>query len=1193
MRKGFWRKFSAFLALISILAQSLVLLLASAPRVYAQEEVEQVALEESVTETPIPTTSDEITASPSPEDQPQITPEEAIFEIDITLTPPENVTPSNAQTQNELEQLENQENNNSPNEKPQDEEPQEYNEELHVIVINNVSAESLDLETTVKDSSATLTTDKADYSPTDTVIISGSDFKPEQTYKLIITSENEPPAHFETEIKSDENGSFIYAYQLDGTYRPNYKVEAKDEDGNIIATITFTDDIQAPVPFSDSFGTVNSSSVTNWDEQDPAEITSGSGEDSSRPGSPTTKFAKIGQSSGGTDGWIRRTINATGFQSLQLKYYWRGDSDAESNDLGIVEYCLGATCTSFNQLVTHALNNTSWSGQQTINLPSSLNNSVFRIRFRNSSSNTDEYFRVDDVEVAGSGIVPPDTIPPTDPADVHSTDHTINVPSSDNTIAIAWTLAGSAPGASDSESGVDGYSYSFSGGVTDLPDTVKDSEESSIGTTSSSLSDGNWWFHLRTRDNAGNWTSTVHIGPFIVDTGAPVLSEATAVQTPTNDTTPAYVFNSDEEGTVSYGGSCSSPDSSAVSGNNTITFNSLLDGTYSDCTIIVTDSAENSSTPLGVSPFTVDTLAPTSSFTSPENNSFWNSSIEISGSSIDPSGNFVDYVTLYYSLSGENDWNEITQVTNNADTPFNWSYSWEPENEVTYDIKAEATDVAGNTETSPIVTNITYDITSPTDPDVFSSSHAVGTWSNDPTVDIEWGGAADFLSGVAGYSFHFDSSPSTLPDEVSEGLVTSTTSEGQGDGDSHYFHLRTLDNAGNWTSTVHFGPFFIDTVSPSTPQATPEAGDYDSDQLVTLSSTDGLSGVSAIYYTTDGSIPDNTKILYEDPITVDMDMTIRVIAYDNGGNASEILEASYGIPPIISSEISSLVTSSSVTITWETDDPATSRMVFDTVSHPALDIAPNYGYENSTEEEDLDPKVTSHSVTLGGLSPNTTYYYRTISKGSPEAISEENSVTTEQQTTSSNNSDSGTNTGGSTSSPSCSDTKPASAPTLQSAARGTNRVTLTWSEASDPVTYYLVTYGTLPGAQTYGNPNVGGKGTTSYTVSGLSAGKTYYFRVRAGNGCMPGDFSNELSATPPGISLEGPAYGFAPGVLGEQTEEDLSVKNNAPEKTEKEVLGKESVEVKSTNTARNLTMGLGIIVLILLTSFYFYRRFRR
>ena len=66
------------------------------------------------------------------------------------------------------------------------------------------------------------------------------------------------------------------------------------------------------------------------------------------------------------------------------------------------------------------------------------------------------------------------------------------------------------------------------------------------------------------------------------------LTEVTAITTPTTDTTPDYTFSSTGSGAITYGGSCSSRTTSAISGNNLITLNSLNDGTYADCTINVT-----------------------------------------------------------------------------------------------------------------------------------------------------------------------------------------------------------------------------------------------------------------------------------------------------------------------------------------------------------------------------------------------------------------------------------------------------------------------------------------------------------------------------------------------------------------------------------------------------------------------------
>jgi len=93
------------------------------------------------------------------------------------------------------------------------------------------------------------------------------------------------------------------------------------------------------------------------------------------------------------------------------------------------------------------------------------------------------------------------------------------------------------------------------------------------------------------------------------NSGAPVIETVTAVTSPTSDSTPNFTFASTEAGTIAYGGSCSSGITSAVSGNNTITFIALSDRTYSDCTITVTDYDGNVSNILIIPSFTIDTTA--------------------------------------------------------------------------------------------------------------------------------------------------------------------------------------------------------------------------------------------------------------------------------------------------------------------------------------------------------------------------------------------------------------------------------------------------------------------------------------------------------------------------------------------------------------------------------------------------------
>jgi len=159
--------------------------------------------------------------------------------------------------------------------------------------------------------------------------------------------------------------------------------------------------------------------------------------------------------------------------------------------------------------------------------------------------------------------------------------------------------------------------------------------------------------------------------------------------------------------------------------------------------------------------------------------------------------------------------------------------------------------------------------------------------------------------------------------------------------------------------------------------------------------------------------------------------------------------------------------------------------------------------------------------------------------------------------TTSATSDGGGGDGGGTSNPSalvCNDTAPGSAPVLFLTSTGTNTVTLSWSPAADPVSTYVVAYGTSPGAPLYG-ADVGN--VTTYTVLGLSGNQTYYFTVRAGNGCAPGPFSNEVLATPTGVGIEGPAQGFAPNVLGEASESAQTSPSVSPTPEEGEIMGEQ------------------------------------
>ena len=98
------------------------------------------------------------------------------------------------------------------------------------------------------------------------------------------------------------------------------------------------------------------------------------------------------------------------------------------------------------------------------------------------------------------------------------------------------------------------------------------------------------------------------------------------------------------------------------------------------------------------------------------------------------------------------------------------------------------------------------------------------------------------------------------------------------------------------------------------------------------------------------------------------------------------------------------VSTTTAVITWMTSYRATSRVIYGAEwERHQLDLSdnegdlPKYGYEHTTQEFNTPALIngtTTHKVILTGLIPNTTYYYRCVSRASPPTISRELSFKT-------------------------------------------------------------------------------------------------------------------------------------------------------------------------------------------------------
>ncbi len=113
--------------------------------------------------------------------------------------------------------------------------------------------------------------------------------------------------------------------------------------------------------------------------------------------------------------------------------------------------------------------------------------------------------------------VPMELDPPTNPTSFSSS-HMVGEGSSDSTISFIWS------GASDSGSGVLGYSILISMDANATPDLAMDITSRTY--TTISLSPGTYYVHIRTVDGDGNWAEDVYtIGPFVINEGAAPLED--------------------------------------------------------------------------------------------------------------------------------------------------------------------------------------------------------------------------------------------------------------------------------------------------------------------------------------------------------------------------------------------------------------------------------------------------------------------------------------------------------------------------------------------------------------------------------------------------------------------------------------------------------------------------------------------
>ncbi|MEA3459860.1 MAG: hypothetical protein U9R11_04205, partial [Chloroflexota bacterium] len=151
-------------------------------------------------------------------------------------------------------------------------------------------------------------------------------------------------------------------------------------------------------------------------------------------------------------------------------------------------------------------------------------------------------------------------------------------------------------------------------------------------------------------------------------------------------------------------------------------------------------------------------------------------------------------------------------------------------------------DVAGNWANPVHLGPYLIDASPPTTPTLVSSSHTVGGWSTDNTIEVSWTSSDEGGSGIAGYSYQWSRFTTTLLDTTIDTTDSFTTSDPLDDA-RWYLVVRAIDGAGSSSGVAAFGPFGVDTRPPGSGEIHSPEFAYSPSFAVHWSYQDGGSGV--------------------------------------------------------------------------------------------------------------------------------------------------------------------------------------------------------------------------------------------------------------------------------------------------------------------------------------------------------------
>ena len=370
---------------------------------------------------------------------------------------------------------------------------------------------------------------------------------------------------------------------------------------------------------------------------------------------------------------------------------------------------------------------------------------------------------------------------------------------------------------------------------------------------------------------------------------------------------------------------------------------------------------------------------------------------------------------------------------------------------------------------------------------------AVLTWSPNTEPDL------------AGYTVHHGGASGSYTTVINIGNTTTHTITGLGLG-TRYFAITAYDSSGNDSAfSLEVSKTFSDTTAPVisgiavtgtagtqatitwiTDEAATSQVEYGTTTAFGTTSALGTALVTSHSRTLSGLTPDTTY--YFRVVNIDASGNTAV----SSANTFTTLTAPDTTAPVLSNILAVGVTSNSSTLTWTTNEAATTQVQYGTTA--------TYG-STTTENPSL---LTAHSQVLNGLNASTTYHFSVHSRDAAGNVAVSGDLTF-------------------TTSPAADTTAPVISGIAASNSTPSTTI-ITWG-TNEPATSQ-VEYGLT---SSYGSPTpLDGTLVTSHstTLSGLTLSTTYHYRVRssdaAGNAAASSDqtftTSPATDTTPPIIS---------------------------------------------------------------------------